>query len=218
MQNIPPITRALLIANVVVYLLQQVAGGYLEAHFALWPIGPSHLLELDNGSTTPVGFGIWQLVTYAFLHGGSLVRGNIGHIAFNMLALWMFGGRVESVLRGNRFAIYYFVCVIGAAIAQLAVIHFFKPADFYPTIGASGGVFGVLLAFAVMFPREKIYLYAIVPIPAAVMVIGYLVIEGYFGISGTQEGVAHFAHLGGALAGFVLLQIWRARALARPDS
>jgi len=213
MPRIPPVTRALLIANVIVYLLQQVGGGFVEAHFALWPLGDSELLRLDNGGVTRVGFEFWQLVSYSFLHGGSLARGNIGHIAFNMLALWMFGGRVEENLRSNRFAIYYFVCVIGAALAQLAVIHFFKPEDFYPTIGASGGVFGVLLAFAYLYPREKIYLYAIVPIPAAVMVVGYLVIEGYFGISGRQEGVAHFAHLGGALAGFVLLRIWRVSAM-----
>lgn len=218
MPSLPPVTRALLIANILVFLLQQVSGSYLEAHFALWPIGQSQWARLDDGSAIRVGFEIWQLVTYSFMHGGSLMTGNIGHIAFNMFALWMFGGPVENALRANRYVLYYFVCVVGAAIAQLAVVHFFKPDDFYPTVGASGGIFGLLVAFAVIYPGARIaLLFFPVPIPATIAVIGYLVIEFVFGVTGTQEGVAHFAHIGGALAGFVLLQTWRARRPRGPD-
>jgi membrane associated rhomboid family serine protease len=218
MHSIPPVTRVLLIANVLIYLLQQVIGSYLDAHFALWPLGDSRLMRLDDGSPVNVGFELWQLVTYSFLHGGSLVRGNIGHVAFNMFALWMFGGPVETALRANRYILYYFVCVVGAAVAQLAVIHFFQPDDFYPTVGASGGVFGLLVAFAVIYPGARIALLFIpIPIPATIAVIGYLVIEFVLGVTGVQAGVAHFAHIGGALAGFVLLRMWRAQALRGPD-
>ncbi len=212
MQKIPPVTLALLIANVAIFLLQQVSGSYIDAHFALWPLGDPRWMRLDNGGAIRVGFDFWQLVTYSFLHG------SVGHVAFNMFALWSFGGPVENALRAQRYTFYYFVCVIGAAVAQLAVIHFFKPDDFYPTVGASGGVFGLLLAFALLFPGARIaLLFFPVPIPAMIAVIAYLVIEFVLGVTGTQEGVAHFAHLGGAAAGFVLLQAWRARALREPN-
>jgi membrane associated rhomboid family serine protease len=211
MQNIPPVTRFLLIANVLIFGLQQLSGGSIDAHFALWPLGETQLLPLPGGSMIPVGFEPWQLVTYAFLHGG------IGHIAFNMFALWMFGGPVEAALRANRFIVYYVVCVVGAAVAQLAVIHFFQPDEFFSTVGASGGIFGLLVAFAVIYPGARIALLFIpVPVPATVAVIGYLVIEFVLGVTGAQASVAHFAHIGGALAGFALLQAWRARTLRGP--
>lgn len=211
MQKIPPVTLALLIANVAIFLLQQVSGSYIDAHFALWPLGEQRWMRLDDGGAIRVGFEIWQLVTYSFLHA------SVGHVAFNMFALWMFGSPVENALRAKRYVIYYFVCVVGAAVAQLAVIHFFKSEDFYPTVGASGGVFGLLLAFALIFPGARIaLLFFPVPIPATIAVVGYLLIEFVLGVTGTQEGVAHFAHLGGAAAGFVLLQTWRARALREP--
>jgi membrane associated rhomboid family serine protease len=207
MQNLPPVTRALLIANVLIFLLRQFSGDYLVAHFALWPLGDAQSLRMDDGSPVQVGFAVWQVVSYGFLHG------DWTHIGFNMLALWMFGAPVESALGARRYTFYYFACVVGAACAQLAVIHFFKPGDFYPTLGASGGVFGLLLAFAMIYPSARIaLLFFPVPIPAPIAVIGYMVIELVLGITGTQEGVAHFAHLGGALAGFVLLRIWRAQA------
>lgn len=206
MQSLPPVTRALLIANVLVFLLQQLSGDYIVAHFALWPLGDPQWLRLANGSPVRVGFEAWQIISYAFLHGG------FTHIAFNMFALWMFGGPVENALGARRYTFYYFVCVVGAACAQLIVIHFFKPEDFYPTLGASGGVFGLLLAFAMIYPTARIaLLFLPIPIPAPIAVIGYMLIELVLGITGTQEGVAHFAHLGGALAGFVLLRVWRAQ-------
>jgi membrane associated rhomboid family serine protease len=209
-KNIPPVTRALLIANIAIFLLQQVAGDYLVAHFALWPFDGERLFGTDDGGTMRVAFMPWQLVSYAFLHGG------FTHIAFNMLALWMFGGPVEQALGARRYTFYYFVCVVGAAIAQLATIHFFKPDDFYPTLGASGGVFGLLLAYAMIYPSARIIMiFFPVPIPAPIAVIGYMAIELVLGVTGTQEGVAHFAHLGGAAAGFLLLRWWRAQAMRR---
>jgi membrane associated rhomboid family serine protease len=218
MPNLPPVTRALLIANVSFFLMQQFDGNYLIAHYALWPLGPSHWEHLNNGVGVDVGFSLWQLVTYSFLHGGDLWRGEIAHIAFNMFALWMFGSPVENALGARRYSIYYVVCVVGAAVAQLLVIHFFKPEDFYATLGASGGVFGLLLAFALIYPGARIALLIFpVPIPAMIAVIGYMAVELVLGITGTQEGVAHFAHLGGAAAGYVLLRLWRAQAMNRRD-
>lgn len=203
MSNFPPVTRALLIANVLVFLIQQVTGDALLVPFALWPLGPSPY-------TNVAGFEPWQLITYSFLHGG------IPHIAFNMLALWMFGGPVENTLGPRRYTFYYFACVLGAAIAQLATIHFFQPDTFYPTLGASGGVFGLLLAFAILYPQAKIFLFFVpVPIPARVAVVGYMILELYLGVTGTQAGVAHFAHLGGALVGIALILYWRYQARSR---
>src|SRR5258707_15145749 len=152
MPQFPLITRLLLIANVLVYGLENMTGHALEFTFALWPLGPHQMIGYEHGQPITVGFEPWQLVTYSFLHG------NVPHIAFNMLALWMFGGPVENALGARRYTFYYFVCVLDAACAQLAVIHFFKPDDFYPTVGASGGVFGLLLAFAMIYPGARIAL------------------------------------------------------------
>jgi membrane associated rhomboid family serine protease len=210
MPQLPPVTLALLIANIAAFLLQAPGGEAMLAHFALWPLGPHQLARLNNGGVTDVGFEPWQLITYAFLHGG------YPHIAFNMFALWMFGGPVENALGARRYTLYYFVCVLGAAVAQLATTHFFQPGDFYPTLGASGGVFGLLLAFAILYPRAKMALiFFPVPIPAPIFVAGYMVLELVLGVTGTQAGVAHFAHLGGALVGLALIQFWRAQ-MRRP--
>lgn len=208
MPNFPPVTRALLVANIAIFLLQMAgADATIVAHFALWPLGPDQLVRMDGGSVIAIGFEPWQLVTYSFLHGG------IPHIAFNMLALWMFGGPVENALGPRRYTFYYFACVLGAAFAQLATIAVFPPQDPYPTIGASGGVFGLLLAFAVLYPQAKVFFFLIpIPIPARIAVVGYMVLELYLGVTGTQAGVAHFAHLGGAVVGFGLIQYWRSRA------
>lgn len=204
MPRLPPVTLALLIANIAVYLLQGPGGEAMLAHFALWPLGPHRLAQLDTGAITAVGFEPWQLLTYAFLHGG------FPHIAFNMFALWMFGGPVEDALGARRYTLYYFVCVLGAAAAQLLTTSLLQPGDFYPTLGASGGVFGLLLAFAVLYPHAKvIFFFVPVPVPARVAVVGYMILELILGVTGTQAGVAHFAHLGGALVGFGLILLWR---------
>jgi membrane associated rhomboid family serine protease len=203
MPNLPIVTRILLIANVLIFLAQQATGDALLVHFALWPLGQSPYHDV-------AGFEPWQLITYSFLHGG------VPHIAFNMLALWMFGGPVENALGTRRYTFYYFACVLGAAIAQLATIHFFQPDGFYPTLGASGGVFGLLLAFAILYPQAKVFLLIVpIPIPARIAVVGYMIVELVLGVTGTQAGVAHFAHLGGAVVGFALIQYWRGRLRAR---
>jgi membrane associated rhomboid family serine protease len=205
--DVPPVTRALLFANIAIYLLQmllQMSGSdALLVHFALWPLGPSQFADVP-------GFEPWQVVTYGFLHGG------IWHIAFNMFALWMFGGAIENTIGARPFATYYFVCVIGAALAQLAVMHFF-PGGYYPTLGASGGIFGLLLAYGMMYPHQRILLlFPPIPMPAWLFVTGYGAIELFLGITGTQAGVAHFAHLGGMAIGFVLIEYWRGKLPLKP--
>ena len=201
--DLPPVTRALLIANVAIYLLQMLTDNALIVHFALWPLGASPYQDV-------AGFQAWQVVTYGFLHGG------FTHLAFNMLALWMFGGAIENLFGTRPFALYYFVCVIGAALAQLAVVHFFT-GGYYPTLGASGGVFGLLLAYGMMYPHSRIMLlFPPIPMPAWLFVTGYGVIELFLGITGTQAGVAHFAHLGGMAFGFVLILYWRGKLPWKP--
>ena len=183
----PTITTLLIAVNAAVFLLQQGVPG-LVPPFALWPLG--------------AGFEPWQLVTYAFLHGSLL------HIGFNMFALYMFGAPVERVFGPRRYLIYYFVCVLSAALVQLLTSS--MTGAVYPTVGASGGVFGLLLAYAIYFPNNRVMLiFPPIPMPARVFVIVYAALELFLGVTGTQEGVAHFAHLGGLVGGFILLRFWR---------
>jgi membrane associated rhomboid family serine protease len=190
-----PITRALIYANAGVFLVQSFSDDSIVYRFALWPWG------------TPL-FHAWQLVTYGFLHGGWT------HLFFNMFALYMFGSEIERVLGTRRYLLYYLVSVVGAAVMQLAVSRALGGV-LSPTVGASGGVFGLLLAFGMFFPQRRILL-LIPPIPmrAWVFVTLYGLIELAMGVFGTQQGVAHFAHLGGMLAGFLLLTYWRVRPQA----
>ena len=209
----PPVIKNLLIINGLVFLAQIAFGGYppggfIERWFARWPAGlPPQAPQL---------FWPWQLVTTAFLHG------SFGHIFFNMFALWMFGMRIENVLGSRRFAFFYFACVLGASLLQLAVVSlpFWTGTgtihDVYPTVGASGGVLGVLAAFGLLFPNEPIYLYFFVPIPAKWLVLGMAALSLYSGYTGTNAGIAHFAHLGGMLTGFLLIQYWRGRLPFKP--
>jgi membrane associated rhomboid family serine protease len=183
----PPLTTILIAANAAVFLLQQVVPS-LVPPLALWPVG--------------AGFQPWQLLTYAFLHGSLL------HIAFNMFALYMFGSPVERVFGPRRYLAYYLVCVLSAAIAQL--ITSALTGTVYPTVGASGGVFGLLLAYAIYFPNNRVMLlFPPIPMPARVFVVVYAALELFLGVTGTEEGVAHFAHLGGLIGGFLLLRYWR---------
>jgi membrane associated rhomboid family serine protease len=172
--------RAIILINVAVFLLQQVS----DVDFlALWP-----------GNL----FRPWQLVTYAFVHAGLL------HLVFNMFALYVFGRALENRWGSARFVIFYLACVLAAAATQLVTQRL--SLDQSPTAGASGGVFGVLLAFAMFFPRERILVLPIpIPLPAWLFVTLYAGLELFFGITGTQAGVAHFAHLGGMLGAAVLL-------------
>jgi membrane associated rhomboid family serine protease len=196
------VVMTLLVINGGVFLLELSGGQQLVSLFALWPILPGDATVF--GQAMP-HFQIWQLVTYSFLHGG------IMHILLNMYALWLFGTRMESVWGPRAFAIYYFVCVIGAGLVQLFVsTHSAEQGGIYPTLGASGGVFGVLLAFGLTFPNERLMLiFPPVILSAKWLVIIYGAIELWAGVTGTAEGVAHFAHLGGMLFGYVLLRYWR---------
>lgn len=199
--SMPPVTRALLIANIAVFLLQQVTDESLLIWFALWPLGASPF----SGPGMPPGFLAWQMVTYAFLHSNTL------HLLVNMLGLFMFGSEVERVLGFRRYANYYLVSVLSAAIAQL-VMSAVSSGPPYPTVGASGGVFGLLLAYGMFFPRRIIMLiFPPIPMPAWLFVTVYAVITLYLGVTGTMAGVAHFAHLGGMLGGYLMLRYWRRR-------
>jgi membrane associated rhomboid family serine protease len=204
--NIPPICRALLISNGLVFLLLLSAEA-LFVPFMLWPLG-EFPLGYHQGELLTVGFYPWQLVSYGFLHGG------FAHLFFNMFALVMFGSEIERLWGSQRFAIYYFTCLVGAGLVQLVVATMAVQSGGspYPTVGASGGMFGLLLAFGMMFPHRQVML-LIPPIPmkARTLVIGYGALELLLGISRTQTGIAHFAHLGGMLFGFLLIQYWRRR-------
>jgi membrane associated rhomboid family serine protease len=213
--DLPPITRALLIANVAVFLLQLALGDAstfaLTQHFALWPWGDDISGQIADGTVISAGFRPWQIVTYAFMHG------NLTHLLFNMLALFMFGGTIERTLGRNEYLLYYFVCLVVAALAQLLVVHFFTPDKMFPTVGASGAIFGLLLAFGMMYPHEKVMMIFLpIPIPAWLFVTGYAAVELVLGVTGTQAGVAHFAHLGGMLGGYLLIEYWRGRMPIKP--
>ncbi|MBS0322199.1 MAG: rhomboid family intramembrane serine protease [Proteobacteria bacterium] len=197
----PTVTLFLIVANVAVYLLQTTLP-YVVVPFALWPLDAG---ALSGGQ---VSFQPWQVVTYAFLHGG------LGHLFFNMYGLYLFGGALERVVGTRRYVSYYFVCVITAAIAQLIMAK--VVGGVYPTIGASGGVFGLLLAYAAYFPNNKLMLIFVpVPIPSRIFVLLYAALELVLGVTGTQSGVAHFAHLGGLVGGALMLWWWRHGRLPR---
>jgi membrane associated rhomboid family serine protease len=188
------VTTALIVANVAMFLLQMVAPGVMLP-LALWPVG-----HAPTG--VDAGFAPWQLVTYGFLHGG------LAHLAFNMFGLYMFGNAIEQVLGGRRYLAYYLVCIVSAAVTQL--IFAGVTGAYYAALGASGGVFGLLLAYAYYFPNNRLMLLFLpIPIPARMFVVVYGVLELYLGVTGTQAGVAHFAHLGGLIGGFALLTYWR---------
>jgi membrane associated rhomboid family serine protease len=198
-----PVVIFLVVANVAVYLLQGTAGEYLFQHFALWPLGSYPVA----GAHFTVGFEPWQLVTSAFMHD----PGNIAHLLLNMFALFMFGRDVESALGSTRFAWLYFASVIAGSLAQLLVVSMNIEQGVVPTVGASGGVFGVLLAFAILFPKRRLIVFPIpLPLPAWLVVTGYAILELSNGVMGTQQGVAHFAHVGGMVgAAGVLLFLSR---------
>ncbi|CAN5816046.1 rhomboid family intramembrane serine protease [soil metagenome] len=190
MPPMPPITQALLLLNVGVFFIDQLMGPMFVRLFALWPIG--------------AGFWPWQVGTYAFLHGG------FNHLFFNMLGLWMFGSELERMWGSRRFIQFYSASVLAAALAQLMVTAL--TGSVYPTVGASGGLFGLLLAFGMLFPHRTILLFFVIPIPARILVALYGAFELYQGVTDSQGGVAHFAHLGGMLGGFLMIRYWRGQA------
>ncbi len=203
--NLPPVTKALLIANGLVFVLEYVLGEPAMAPFMLWPLQAG-----GDAFSGGVGFMPWQLLTYGFLHDPS----NIAHLLFNMLALLMFGAPLEYTWGNRRFLAYYLVCVAGAGLCQLVVTSWMaaQGAAVGATLGASGGVFGLLLAYGMLFPNQRVML-LIPPIPmkARTLVIIYGAIELLLGFTGLQPGVAHFAHLGGMLFGWLLINYWRGK-------
>lgn len=189
----PPVIKNLLIINVVVFLLTFIlfagnSNNFLTIYFALWP--------LDSGLFMP-----WQLVTYMFMHGGFM------HILFNMFGLWMFGVELENYWGSNRFLTYYMVTGIGAGLLHLGVQ--MLEGSGAPTVGASGSVYGILLAFGMMFPNRIIFVSLLIPMPAKYFVLIYGAIELFSGLTRTNSGIAHFAHLGGMIFGFIMIKYWQ---------
>jgi membrane associated rhomboid family serine protease len=188
--------KLLVAANVLVFVVQSMSNGALDVPFALWPLQP-----IDGVSY----FRPWQIITYAFLHS----TGNITHLLFNMLGLWMFGAEVERYVGPRRLLACYFASVVTAALSQLFVPMLFG-APPGPTIGASGGVFGLLLAYAFLFPTRKVVpLIPPIPMPAWLFATLYAAIELFLGVTGTLSGVAHFAHLGGMVGSALVIMQWR---------
>lgn len=191
MPPMPPVTQALLLLNVGIFCLQAFIGSLLAGLFALWPLGD--------------GFWPWQLMTYSFLHGG------IGHLFFNMLGLWMFGSDLENLWGPKRFIKYYAVSVLAAALLQLFVAAMTGSGNY--TMGASGGLFGLLLAFGMIYPNRTIIpLFPPIPMKAKFFVALYGGLELLLGVTGTQSGIAHFAHLGGMIGGYLMIRFWRGQA------
>lgn len=195
----PPVIKNVMIINVLVFMATIVPTnlGYALLNYgALWPLeGP---------------FYPWQLLTYGFLHDVS----GFGHIFFNMFALWMFGVEVENEWGSRRFGIYYFTCIIVAAIVQLIAVQ--VTGSMAPTVGASGGVMGILVAFGMMYPNRYIMLFPLpVPVKAKWFVTGYALIDLFAGIGGAATQVAHFAHLGGLACGFLLILFWQRQGIIR---
>ena len=184
---IPNVVFALLILNGLMFAAQ-LRVPIVNALLPLYPLQSDYFMP-------------WQLLTYGFLHG------DLTHIFFNMFGLWMFGRDIERLMGPQRFLIYYMTCVIGAGIVQLLFAEF--QGENYPTIGASGGLFGILLAYGLTFPNRTVML-LIPPIPmkAKYFVIIYGLLELFLGVSGFGPNIAHFAHLGGMLFGYVLLRYW----------
>lgn len=184
------IVWTIIFATIAGFLLENNAGEPALNVFALWPLG--------------AGFMPWQLVTYAFLHGG------IAHLAFNMYGLWMFGRELEYLMGRRAFLNLYFASILSAGLTQLLVTS--ATGGVYPTIGASGGVFGLLLAYGMFFPNRVLTLiFPPIALPAWLFVTIYAGLELTLGVTGSQAGVAHFAHLGGMVGGYIVIHLWRGR-------
>jgi membrane associated rhomboid family serine protease len=184
-------TQLLLLVTVAFSAMALLGAGGLFEWFALWPLGS--------------GFAPWQLASYALLHGG------LFHLAFNMYGLWMFGSELERLWGPRRLLQYYVVCVLVAGAVQL-VVATDAPVP-YPTVGASGGLFGLLLGYAMLFPnRTIVLLIPPIPMPAWMFAVVFGVLELTLGLTGAQSGIAHFAHLGGMLGGWLMLRHWRGQS------
>jgi membrane associated rhomboid family serine protease len=199
------VTRLLIGANVAVFALGAVSGPGLLARFALWPVGHFIVAQFEGS----VGFKVWQLITCGFLHA------NFVHLAINMYALWMFGSDVERAIGPRHYLTLYFASLLCSSATQLLVVSMMTSMGVYPTVGASGAIFGILLVFGMLFPRRTIVLLILpIPMPAIVFVILYGVLELFSGVFGTDQAVAHFAHLGGMVGAYLTLRHWRRRERA----
>ncbi len=189
--QLPPATINIIIVNAILFLATLVNQDFMIRTFAMFP------------PESPL-FRWWQIITHMFMHGG------FWHILFNMYTLFIFGMVVERTIGTKKFLVYYFLCGLGAAALHLGVQSLTGTSLYVPTLGASGAVYGVLLAYAYLFPDNKLtLLFPPVTLSAKWMVLIFLGIELITGITGTAEGVAHFAHLGGALMGWLLMIWWR---------
>ena len=197
----PPVIKNLLIINGVIFFLQLLmdylkfdglpAWYVLNRWFALNPLS-----GIDPAGQ-PYNFQVWQLVTYQFMHGG------FSHILFNMFALWMFGIEIEHLWGPRKFLYFYLLCGIVAGLCHLFLSPLLGGGSAF-TIGASGAIYGVLIAFAMAFPNRYIFLYFFIPVKAKYL-ITFLVVMEFMLVDSAQSGVAHLAHLGGALAGFIFI-------------
>mgnify|MGYP003307290552 FL=1 len=215
MNNLPAVTKNLLIINVLCFMGALVARRY--------GVDLNDLLGLHFFMASD--FKLYQLVTYMFMHG------DFQHIFFNMFAVWMFGRTLEQVMGSKRFLTYYMICGIGAGLVQelvqyiqyamelshydnvdtgLSIIPMAEFLNMMTTVGASGAVYGILLAFGMLFPETRMFVFPLpFPIKAKFFVIGYAVIELFSGFGSSGDGIAHFAHLGGMIFGFLLIMYWR---------
>ena len=185
---------SLIALNVLAYVVQRESNGAMDI-FALWPI------QAVDGY---MHFQLWQIITYAFLHSTE----SLNHLLFNMLGLWMFGTEVERYMGARRLLACYFASVVSAALCQLFVPLMLGAAS-GPTIGASGGVFGLVLAYAYLFPKRKVIpLIPPIPMPAWLFATLYAGVELFAGVTGTMSGVAHFAHLGGMVGSALVILRW----------
>ncbi len=219
MRNIPIVTKNLLIVNVVAFIACYFIGTDASGSYMLNDLLGLHFFLASD-------FHIYQLFTYMFMHGG------FEHILFNMFALWMFGCVVERVWGPKKFLFYYIVCGVGAGLFQEAaqfvtyIVKDLSAYDFvntgtariamseylnmWTTVGASGAIYSILLAFGMIYPNERIFIFPLpIPIKAKYFVLGYAVIELFSALATSGDGVAHIAHLGGMVFGFFLIRYWR---------
>ncbi|MGG6544304.1 UNVERIFIED_CONTAM: rhomboid family intramembrane serine protease [Prevotella sp. 15_C9] len=216
MRNLPIVTKNLLIINILIFLMTMGTG---RMGIDLNKIFGLHFFLAED-------FHLWQLFTYMFMHGGFM------HILMNMFMLWMFGMVVENVWGPKKFLFYYLVCGVGAGICQelaqygsymmegLSAYQYVNIngmrmimgdyLNLWTTVGASGAIYGVLLAFGMMFPEERMFIIPIpIPIKAKWIIIGSIAIELFSAFGTSNDGVAHLAHLGGMLFGFLLIKYWQ---------
>ena len=193
--GIPRIVKRLLIINIAVFVLTTIMVRWQDMIYYVFGLVPA----LVN-----TRFMVWQFFTYMFLHGG------ISHIFFNMLVLWMFGAELEYNWGSRDFIIYYLVCGVGGGLLVWFTAFLGLSSMTAPTIGASGAIFGLLVAFGLMWPDRLIYIWGIIPMKALHLVLLFGAIDLFSGLTGSGGRIAVFAHVGGGLTGFIYLKFgWR---------